>query len=58
MNPAVVAGVAIQNLLNDHEANYDIATHFIAYYLGPIVGALAAVGMHVALENDTEESDI
>lgn len=52
MNPAVVIGVWICNLVGDFDAHPDgtVANHFVAYHLATIAGALTAVGMHAGLE--------
>jgi glycerol uptake facilitator-like aquaporin len=65
MNPAVVLGVWMSNLMKTSASavpseSMEYAGHFVAYYAGPIVGALAAVGMHYYLESgeSSEEETI
>jgi len=57
MNPAVAAGACIANIVLSNPANGSILTHFVAYYAGPFVGALLAVGIHAALEKDCGEEE-
>ena len=52
LNPAVVLGAWISNMVQDFEMNEDgIAGHFGAYYGGPILGALLAVIAHYLYED-------
>jgi len=49
INPAAMAGVSVANdFLNPHVMQY-IGSHFFVYYIGTLVGTLAAIGMHILL---------
>ena len=52
LNPAVVLGAWISNIVQDFEQNESgIGAHFGAYYGGPILGALFAVMAHYLYED-------
>lgn len=53
MNPAVVVGLWIGNLVEEFRpasGSQLVVLHILSYHVGPILGAIAAAGIHTAFE--------
>lgn len=49
INSAVMAGVAVGNRVLNPQLMQNAGTHLMVYYLGTLIGTLAAIGMHILL---------
>jgi len=52
LNPAVSSGVFVANAIFGVARTRGIGTHFVVYWIGDFIGALAAFCMHFAIEWD------